>query len=131
MRFMKWAGILAAVALVISCFLPWVSIDTKNIIVWGMESEGTSFGKPGYLHLILTGIFLAFNLITRIWAKRMNLLVTAINLAWAVRNFFVISTCQGGECPGKHPGIYLMLFSSIVMLISAMFPDMKVPQKRP
>ena len=126
---MKWIGAAAAVLLIISCFSPWVFIESKSITVSGIDATGTNYGKPGYFHFITNILFLACTFIQKIWAKRLNLFVTAINLGWAVRNFFVISSCQGGECPDKKSGIFLMLIASLLMLISSMFPDMKLPQE--
>jgi hypothetical protein len=130
MRYLKWIGIAAAILLTISCFTPWVFIESRNITVSGIDASGTNFGKPGYFHFLMTALFLISSFVQRIWAKRLNLFVTAINLGWAVRNFFVISACQGGECPEKKTGIYLMLLASVLMLLSSMFPDMKIPEEK-
>jgi len=53
LREMKWIGTLGALVLIVSCFFPWVFIESKNITVTGIESAGTSFGKPGYFHFFL------------------------------------------------------------------------------
>lgn len=130
MRWMKWAGLAAVTLLIISCFLTWVVITSKNITVSGIDATGTSFGKPGYFHFFFSFFFILFTLIPRIWAKRVNLLVTAMNMAWAIRNYFIISACRGGECPEKHNGIYLILLASLLMLVSALFPDIKLPKQK-
>ncbi len=130
MRWMKWIGVVAAVLLVISCFLTWVVIVSRNIIVTGVNAAGTNYGKPGYFNLLMTLFFLAFTLIPKIWAKRVNLLVTALNLAWAVRNYFIISACSAGDCPEKHAGIFLLLLASVLMLVSSLVPDLKLPEQK-
>jgi hypothetical protein len=130
MRWMKWTGLVAALLLIVSCFTVWVLIVSKNIAVSGIETTGTSFGKPGYLHLLLSFFFIVFTLIPRVWAKRANLLVTALNIGWALRNFIFISACSGGECPEKHAGIYLVMASSVLMLISSLFPELKLPAQK-
>ena len=127
---MKWTGIAAAVLLIISCFITWVVIVSKNIVVTGVDASGTNFGKPGYFNLLMTLFFLAFTLIPKIWAKRINLLVTALNLAWAVRNYLIITACRAGECPEKHMGIFLLLLASVLMLLSSLFPDLKLPEQK-
>ena len=104
MRYVKWIGIAAGFLLIVSCFTPWVFIESKKIVL--------------------------FTFVQKIWAKRLNLFVTAINMGWAVRNFFIIAACQGGECPEKKSGIYFMLLASILMLISSLFPDMKLPDEK-
>jgi len=124
---MKWIGLLATIALVIACFFPWVFIESKNITVTGIDTTGTSFGRPGYFHFVLAVFYLAFHLTPRIWAKRINLLVAVLNIGWAVRNYFLISACAGGECPEKKAGLYILLISSFVMLIAALLPKIKLP----
>ena len=129
MRSMKWIGIVAAITLIISCFMTWVVVQSKNITVSGVDATGTNFGKPGYFHLIMVAFFLVFSLLPRAWAKRANLLVAALNMAWAIRNYFLVTTCRGGDCPEKHIAIYLILFTSLLMLAASMFPDLKQTQK--
>ena len=129
-RYMKWIGVLAGVLLVVSCCIPWVIIESQKIVVSGIDAAGTNYGKPAYLHFILTAFFLAFTFIQKIWAKRVNLLVTAINLAWAARNYFVLTTCAAGECPVSQIGLWLMMIASLLMLISSFFPDIELPREK-
>ena len=127
---MKWIGVLAAVLLVVSCFTPWVIIESKNITVSGIDATGTNYGKPGYFHFIMVFFFLLFSFIQKIWAKRFNLIVVGLNLAWAVRNYFVINACSGGECPVKQSGFWLMLLSSLLLLVASFFPDVELKQDK-
>ena len=122
---MKWTGIAAAILLIISCCMTWVIIPSNNITVSGIDTTGTNFGKPAYFHFFTISLFLLFTLTPRVWAKRSNLLVTAINMGWAVRNYFMVTLCRGGECPEKHLAVYLILLASILMLVSALLPDLK------
>ena len=130
MRFMKWIGLATAVLLVTSCFFPWIFIESKNIVVSGVDAAGTSFGKPGYFHFIMIAFFIFFNFIPKVWAKRSNLLVAALNLAWAVRNYFIISACHMGDCPVKKTAIFLLIPASALMLVVALFPDIKLSEKK-
>jgi hypothetical protein len=131
MRWMKWTGVAAAILLIGSCFTPWVIIESKDIVISGIDTTGTNFGKPGYFHLLMAAIFLFLTYTARLWAMRCNLFIAAVNLGWAIRNYFIISQCRGGDCPLKLTGIYLMLIASVVIMIAALFPDMKlVGQKR-
>lgn len=124
MRNLKWAGLLAGALLLLACLSPWVYIESRQWTISGIDTKGTNFGKPAYLHLILLPLFIGFTLIRRIWAKRFNLLVGAINMAWAFRNYLETTGCSGGECPEKEWGIFLLLGSAFLMLISTFFPDM-------
>jgi hypothetical protein len=129
-RVLKWMGILAVLLQVAAAFLPWVYIESKELTLTGIDTTGTNYGKPSYLHILFAAFFLLFTLIPRLWAKRVNLLVVALNLAWALRNFFMVSSCQGGECPVKKAGLFLSLAASILMLLSALFPDMRLPAEK-
>ena len=121
---------MAAVLLVVSCFTPWVIIESKNITVSGIDATGTNYGKPGYFHFIFSFFFLLFTFIEKVWAKRFNLLVVAINVAWAAKNYFLLTACAGGECPVSQIGLWLMLFASGIMLISSFFPDIEIKQEQ-
>jgi len=130
MRNMKWIGLAAVILLVVSCFLPWVFISSQKIIVSGVDSTGTNFGKPGYTHFVLGFFFIVFHFIPKLWAKRVNLLVVALNIAWAIRNYFIISMCRVGECPEKQIGLWLVLLASALILIAALFPDVKLKEEK-
>ncbi len=130
MRYMKWIGLAATVLLILSCFSPWVFIESRNITVSGIESTGTNFGKPAYIHFVLSAFFLFCSFVPKVWAKRLNLLITALNFGWAIRNYFLISACMGGECPVKKTGLYGVMLASFFMLVAALFPDIKLPLEK-
>lgn len=125
MQIIKWLGVAAAIVLILSCFFPWVVIESKDIVVSGVESTGTAFGKPGYFHFFFAGLYILLVLINRIWSKRANIFLSAFNVAWAFRNFAIISACHGGECPDKKAGLYLALISSVAMLLTVLFSGAK------
>lgn len=106
--------------------MPWTVIESKNIVVTGFASEGTSYGKPGYMNVILSMVSLLLFAIPKIWAKRTNVFVAAINLAWAFRNYLVLSGCMLGECPEKKPGLYLLLLAAAVIQVMALLPKINV-----
>src|SRR6478672_4519609 len=88
-------------------------------------------GIVAALALIIACFFLAvmyllLTLIPRVWAKRWNLLIIALNIGWAARNYLIISACSGGECPEKKTALYIVLISSLVMLVAALFPKMEL-----
>ena len=61
MRYIKWLGLAAALLLIITCFIPWVIIPSKNIVVSGTAAIGTNFGKPGYFNLVMVTFFYFFH----------------------------------------------------------------------
>ncbi len=123
-KFMKKIiSVLISASLALSCFMPWVIIESKNIMVSGVDATGTNFGKPGYFHFAMIFLFLLFSFIPKLWMKRFNVFVTGLNFGWAIRNFIIISACSGGDCPEKQIGIYIMLFTSILLMIVSFFPE--------
>ncbi|HMU46325.1 MAG TPA: hypothetical protein PKC72_08160 [Chitinophagaceae bacterium] len=127
MKYLKWIGIGSAILLVIACFMPWYHLGWKDLTISGVEGGG-KFGKPGYWHFVFGFFFLFFSLIPKIWAKQWNLLIVALNVAWMIRNFFMLAICSGGDCPQRQYGIWLLFFASLLMLLSALFPGMRIPQ---
>ncbi|MBE7174465.1 MAG: hypothetical protein INR73_28090 [Williamsia sp.] len=126
MRYSKWIGVLAFVVLLAVSYMPWVYIESKGITVTGLNAAGTNFGKPALLSLVLGVVATILFIIPYTTAKRANLFFCALNLAWAIRNFIVLSTCRQGDCPQKETALYLMLAASIIMLAAALFPDVEL-----
>lgn len=126
MKHSQLIGIVAVLALLGICFMPWTVIESKNIVVTGFASAGTSYGKPGYMNVILSMVSLLLFAIPKIWAKRTNVFVAAINLAWAFRNYLILSGCMLGECPQKKPGLYLLLLAAAIIQVMALLPKIKV-----
>ena len=122
MKYSNYIGVLAAIFLIASCFIPWVYIESIKTTITGLKAEHTNYGKPGVLHIIFSIFSVIFFLIPAIWAKRTNLFVGAFNFAWAVRNFLLITHCDFGECPEKRFGIYAILLFSIVIIIMTTIP---------
>ena len=124
MRIIKLLVVLLWVALMISLFFPWVGVESKGVEIGGFSSKGTSvYGKPGLFHLVLAGIFILFLFIDKVWSKRVAYFFGALNVAWAIRNFSIISACSGGICPVKFPAVYILLFSSLLMFLLSLFID--------
>lgn len=130
MKYSMWIGVLGIILLMIACCIAWVYIPSKNITISGFYAEGTNFGKPGLLHFILSIFILIGFIVPKIWIKRTNIFLCAINLAFAIRNYILITTCFAGECPEKKPGIFLILISSIIIMIAALFPNISIKTKK-
>lgn len=130
MKYSQQIGILAAIGLVISCFFPWSIIISKNLSISGFAAEGTSFGRPGLFHAIFCTVSVSFFAVPRIWAKRTNVFIGAINLAWAIRNYVLVSSCMLGECPEKQPALYVVLGCAIIMQLMVLFPNLQVENKK-
>ncbi len=126
MKYSNYIGVLAALLLVATCFVPWVYIQSLDLTITGFYSKGTYYGKPGLMNVFLCSVAILCFLVPKIGAKRTNLFICAFNLAWCIKNFLVISQCQQGECPEKLFGIYAIVFLSIVMMVMSLIPKVKL-----
>ncbi len=130
MKYSQYVGIFFGLVLIWLCFQTWVIIPHKDIIVTGFQSEGTRFGRPGMIHMWFIAISVVLFALPFTWAKRSNVFFTAINLAWAIRNYIIVSTCFMGECPEKQWALYLLpIFAAIVFLMS-LLPSTPVATKK-
>jgi hypothetical protein len=126
MKYSQWIGIAAAVLLVVACFLPWTFHPDLNKNFTGFFSENNIYGKPGNVFIVLSIIAIVFFFIPRIWAKRWNIFICAIILSYAIKSFIVFSGCYRGICPDKKAGLWMMLLTTILMLVMTLFPDIKL-----
>jgi hypothetical protein len=129
MKHSQLIGIIAALAVIIVCYLPWTFIESKDLTIYGMHAPNTNFGRPGLMNFIVAGLSIIFFAIPRIWAKRTNVFVTVFNLAWSIRNFILLASCLMGECPVKQPSLYLLVAFSAVMLLMALLPKLTIRSK--
>ena len=123
MRLKFVLSLLSVAVLVFACFLPWITIESKNITISGMNTTGTLYGKPGYFHFLWAGAYLFFLLINKIWSKRAAVGMAAFNIAWALRNFLLLPACQMGECPERREGLYLLLLASFLMFLTPLLNE--------
>lgn len=132
---MKYSGIIGTVAvaiLIYSCTMVWITLPSLNITISGFHSEGLrkgsiNFGRPGLMITFLGGIAAMFFLIPRLWAKRANVFVCALILAWTVANYYRIGViCRAGDCPERHTGIYIMLFAGIIIFVMSLLPRLEM-----
>jgi hypothetical protein len=129
MKFSQWIGIAACLVLVLSGIMNWTWYPDIHKYLTGFVSENNIYGKPGKIFIYLTVIAVAFFLIPKIWAKRWNLLICTIIVAFAVKTFILYTSCYRGICPDKQPGIWIMLGSALLIMVCALLPDLKMKEK--
>ena len=127
-KVLKVAGIVACITMVASCFMPWAYYNDLHQSFTGFYSYNNQYGKPGKFLTLIAVVILAFIFLPKIWAKRSNIFIAALGVGYAVKTYILFTSCYNAYCPEKKFGIYLMLISSLVMLLSVMFPDMKLAQ---
>ena len=125
MKWIKWISILAAIGLIVSCFFPWIIIRSKNITVSGIDVSGLAYGHYGYFLIPLATIFILLQLINKIWAKRLNVAISAVIVTIAFACLWIFR-CEYGECPEKQTALYITFACSIVVLLGSLLPDIKL-----
>lgn len=130
MKYSQWIGVAVAIVVVSACYMPWIVIPSLHNTITGMDAKGTYFGKPGKLHIYFCVITSVLFIIPRIWAKRINWLLCALSVAWAVRNFLLYARCEMGMCPERKYGLYLVLLGTLIMLFCSLSPDLKLKEKK-
>ncbi len=130
-KILQRIGLLACIILVVACFMPWAYYADIHETFTGFYSYKNTYGKPGgFLTLMaITGFVLMY--IPKVWAKRTNLFVCALTVGYAVKSYVLFTSCYNAYCPEKKVGIFIMLLSTIIMLLAAVFPDLKINHKKP
>lgn len=112
-------GVIAAFIVIISAFLPWISIhvDGQTLVFTGLNTKGSSFGEPGKLGITVSVMVLLLFLVKKDWAPRVNLFTSAFLAAWYFRNMLIFSRCEMGICPEQKIGLFLSLAAAIVTFV--------------
>lgn len=128
-RYLHWLGVMACIAIIVSCFLPWVYYADINQTFTGFYSYQNQYGRPGRLIVFLSALVLVFMLLPKVWAKRTNLFLCALLLAYVIKTYILFGSCYNNYCPDRLFGIYLLVSCTPVMLIAAAFPNLKISSK--
>lgn len=131
MKYSQWIGIAAALLLVAACFMPWAYFPDLGKEFTGFFSEQNRYGRPGKLLTFFGAIMIVLFIIPKVWAKRTNIIIAAITVAFVIRSYILYTACYGGICPGKRAGIFLVLLASVVTMVATLFPDLPVKQEQP
>ncbi len=128
MKYSQLLGAAACLALIVSCFFTWSYVAEINLSISGING-GPGLGKPGLLNIFFCSAMILFFLIPRIWAKRANIILGALNIAWSFRNYLLVGACSGGICPEKRWGIFALLVLSLFIEVMTFLPNIKVTSK--
>ena len=129
MKYSGYIGLLSAVLLIFACFLPWAYYPDIDKTFSGFFSQNNQYGRPGRTLVTLAVIYIILLLLPKVWAKRTNLFLSVLIIAYVIKNYFVFVSCYRGICPDKKPGIFLIVIAAIIMLVAAVFPDLKLKNK--
>ena len=126
MKHSQTIGILLCLALIYATTQPFVIIESRNWVITGWNPVGSSFGQSGKFLSFFAVLSTLFFALPYIWAKRFNMVFGALMLAWAFRNFLILSTCQMGECPQRQWALYGCIVLSGLILLMTFLPKIKV-----
>lgn len=126
MKYYKTIGLLACVLLVISCFLPWAYYTDIDKSFNGFFSEQNIYGKPGKVFIFMAGGSAIMIITNKVWAKRVHILLSAINIAYLIKTYILFTSCYATICPQKEYGLYLLIVSSVMLMFASILPDMKM-----
>jgi hypothetical protein len=134
LKIIHWLGLASCVMMVVSCYLPWVYFPKIDETFTGVHvlrfPDGNYYGRAGYPIIIMTVFVTICMLIKKIWAKRTNFFLCGLLLAYVFRTYNIFTgSLIKGEVINKA-GIYLILICSAIMMVAALFPDIKIIEAR-
>lgn len=129
MKYSQIIGILASIALIGICFMPWVTVESISTTLsgkYGYVNENLNFGSQYIPHTFFAIILIGCFSVNKIWAKRTNIFVAFINLGWAFKNYILFSLCRAGVCPSIHPALYFLVAIAIIIQVMTFLPSLRV-----
>ena len=126
MKYSNYVGLCGTALLILACFLPWAYYPDIDKTFTGFYSQDNHYGRPGKLLVCFAILAAGLFLTPKIWAKRLNLFVAAILVAYGLKTYLLFTSCYKGFCPEKQTGIYLVMLSILVTALAAVLPDLKL-----
>ena len=132
-KIFRIAGALACLALIITCFIPWVHYNSVNLTFNGVNvipfDTGNYYGKAGYPIITLTVIIFLLMFVNRIWAKRLNLFLNALLIAYTIRTYIIFTSALFINEVDKKAGIYLVLILPVIMMVGCLSAEVKAKKE--
>lgn len=132
-RFLHIVGIISSLAIIGVCFIPWTFYNSIHETFTGYHvirfTTGNYYGRAGIVITVFSSLILLLMFINKIWAKRINLFLSALLFAYTIRTYIIFTSALFEGEVEKKPGIYLIVFISAVMLISAAFPKVTMKNR--
>ncbi len=99
---------------------PLMEIPELAIQVTGFNPGKTSLGKIGILQMIVVIIQGIFFAMYRNWALRANIFTGLISISWALRNYYLLSTCRAGTCPQLSFYFYIYFICVLILFFTCL-----------
>ena len=129
MKYYKQIGILACLLLVIGSLSPLAYYPDLHQSFTGFYSEKNMYGRPGKVFTFIAVVSVVLIFVNKIWAKRTLIFIAAINIGYLIKTYVVFTSCYNTICPEIKYGLVLLIAGTVLLMISALFPDMKLPVK--
>ena len=126
MKYYKLIGFAACLLLILSCFLPWAYYADLHKSFTGFFSEQNIYGKPGKVFIFIGVCSAILIYLDKLWAKRTLIFFVALNIGYLIKTYVLFTTCYSTICPQKEYGLYLLIFSSVLLSVVSIFPNLKV-----
>jgi hypothetical protein len=129
-----YTGILLCILIILACFLPWVHYNSINETFTGFYvkkfTTDNYYGRAGMIITYFTSVILLLFFIPKIWAKRINLFLSALLFAYCIRTYIIFTgSLFEGEVENRI-GIYLILIFSFLIMVCSVFPKVEINPKR-
>ena len=106
--------------------MPWTYYADLNKNFTGFFSEQNIYGKPGMFFIFIAIVSVVLIYLDKVLAKRTHIFLGAINIGYLIKTYILFTSCYNAYCPEKRFGLYLLILSSILLMIVSIFPDMKI-----
>jgi uncharacterized membrane protein len=125
----QYIAIIASIALIATCFIPWVHYNSINETFTGFNvkrfATGVYYGRAGLIVTIFTSLNLLLTLLPYSALKRINMFVCALLFAYSIRTYVLFTgSLFDGEVV-KLSGIYLIVILSLILVVCSIFPNIK------
>ncbi len=121
MKYARYIGIIAAVILIVCCFIPLAYYPDINENFTGFYSRENAYGKPGKACLFLSVCAIILFLTPKLWALRVNQVLGVILFTYSVKTYLLFAGSYAGIHPQVKPGLIGLLLFSFVLLVSSLF----------
>jgi hypothetical protein len=128
-KYSKWVTLVAAIILIISCFMSWTYYPDLGKSFTGWFTEGNAYGRPGKWLSFMAVFAVLAQFLPSLFLKRASLLLMGLNAAYAFFTFVKFNRSYSIVNPEPQVGIYVMLVSSLLLLVAALFPSGTVNNK--
>ena len=126
MKYAPIAGIMAALLLILFCFIPWAFYPDLQQNFNGFYSKQNNYGKPGMTFIFLSAIAIVLFGIPKIWSRRVNQFIAVLIFAYSLKTYFLFAACYQGICPEIKLGLIGVPVFSFIILISSLLSKAKI-----